>query len=267
MSDSAAPTAVESTHESLQALSQYFPGLMAAYQQQIAPTEQAKLSASQQVSPQYAALLNQLYQNYAPGLAKTGSDIEQQNRLAQAATDASILKGPGADLARTYSGIDKELNPEYYKTRAAASDKLGQLLSSIDLNKPDVEAERLIGQENARTGNLGNTSNTNTVGNALQFGQAKATRQNALSNAIGQATQFLQPSSNASFNPATTILNRPTSNTGLSQFGGVTPSGNEAFASGNNFLNTIGGFQNQASQINANRRDVLDRLNETTSSL
>ena len=265
--DSPAPTAQESTASTIQALASNLPALMQAYSKEVGPTAQAQYNSQAQTSPEYAQLMSQLYKQYAPDLAKTGSEIDNSTRLASAKTDADILKGSGADLARTYSGIDRELNPEYYKTRELESSKLGELLGSINLNDSNPEAERLINQENARSGNTGNTSATNTVSNALDFGNAKLARTQTLSNAIGQATNFLQPSSNAQFNPATTILNRPTSNTGTSQFTGITPQSNTAYSAGEGLLNNVAGFQNTAANINANRRDVVDRMNEVTSSL
>jgi hypothetical protein len=260
--DNEAPTAVESTHESLQAMQQNLPALMQLYRNEIAPIEQAKLGASQGVSEAYQQLLADIYKKTAPQLAQTGRDIDTANRLNNANIDAQILAGPGKQLAQSYSEIDKQLNPEYYKTREATSGKLQTLLNSINLDAPNIEAERLINQENVRSGNQGNASQTNTVANALQFGNENTKRQATLSNAINTATGFMQGSSNAQFNPATTILNRPTSNTGVSQFGGVQQAGDQAFNSGGGLLNAISGFQNNAMQINANRRDIMDRTNE-----
>lgn len=262
MGDPAAPSAPESTRETLEAMRQNLPALMQLYRSEIQPTEEAKLGASQKVSGAYQQLMADIYKNIAPQLAETGRSVDSGNRLAAAQTDAQILEGPGRALAKTYKSIDQELNPEYYKTRENAANKLASLLDANDLNRPNIEAERLVNQENVRSGNQGAGSQTNTVANALQFGNEGLKRQGALSNAINTATSFLQPASNAQFNPATTILNRPTSNTGVSQFGGVQQAGNEAFSSGGGLLNSVAGFQNNAMQINANRRDVIDRINE-----
>lgn len=267
MSDSHAPTTNETTAEMIQAMTQYMPGYMAAMNKEVLPQAQADLAAAQATSPAMQQLTADLYKTYAPQFASVGRDIDTANRLQGAKTDAEILKGSGKDLARTYKEIDTELNPEYYKTRAAAGSGLEQLLGSINLNDANPEAERLINQENVRTGNLGNNSATNTVANALSFGSALNERRSQLSNAINTASAFLQPASNASFNPATAALNRPTSNTGLSQFTGVNQPSGQAYQSGNNLANNIAANQQTQMGINANRRDVLDRLNESTSAI
>lgn len=262
--DSPAPTAGESSDATLSALTSHLPALMQAYNKEVGGTEQAKYDASAKVSPQYTSLLTELYKQFAPQLAKAGSDIDTSTRTATAKTDADILKGSGADIAKTYTGIDQTANPEYYATRAAESKKLGELLGSFNLDSPNVEAERNISQENARTGNINTPSATNTVSNALQFGNEKLKRQAALGSAIGTATAFLQPANNpGAANAATTTLSKTPSQSGVNQFAGVTPTSNTAYSAGEGLLNTVAGFQNNAMNINANNRDVLDRVNQT----
>jgi hypothetical protein len=255
-------TANVSAERSMQALYAYLPQIMEAYNAQAVPTEVAKLQAAQATSPAYNELLYNIYKNYAPKMAEAGSSIDRQNRIAQAKTDEDILNTSGRNLAKIYKDIDKETNPEYYKVRENTSNKLIDLLGSVNINDATPEAERLVNQESVRSGNIATPSATSTVSNALQFGNERMKRVNALSEAIGRATDFIQPSQNTQFNAATTALNKPTSNTGLSEFGGVNKAGGENYASGNNYLNAISGFQNNAMQINANRRDVIDRINE-----
>lgn len=265
--DPPAPNASESTGDVLSAFLNYFPALMQSYRSETLPTEQSNLAAAQATSGPYQELLTGLAEKFYPRLNKLGQTTDASNRLATANTDVNILSGPGKDLAREYKNIDQELNPEYYNSRSLASKKLAELLGSVDLNNANPEAERLVNQDNIRTGNLGNTSATNTVGNALSFGNEKLKRQAVLSDAIGQATNFASAANNTQFNPATASLGKPTSNTGLSQFGGVTKPGDQSFTSGQGFLNNISGFQENAMNINANRRDVLDKLNETTTAI
>jgi hypothetical protein len=263
------PSTSESASDMFSAMYDYYPGLAKIYRDQLVPTALAEQQASQAVSPAYQQLMTDLYRQYGPANAAIGQGIDASNRLASANTDVNILKGPGTELAKTYQDIEKQLNPEYYATRAATSGKIDELLNSINLGNANPEAERLISQENARSGNLGTPSASNTVANALSFGDAANSRRAALSTAINAATNFLQPSSSASaFNPATTALNRPTSNTGASQFAGVQQG---AGAAGQQAAQ---GFTDQLSQIQqgynsnmANRRDVVDRINEGFSSL
>lgn len=267
MGDSAAPTTQESTASILQALTQNLPGYMQVANAQVLPQAQAELNTAQQISPAYSQLLTNLYQQYAPQLAQAGTQVENINRTGAAKTDLDILKGSGGDLAREAVKVDKELNPEYYATREKAGKGISDLLGSINLNDANPEAERLINQENQRSGNLSSSANgTNTTANALSFGNELQKRRDALSSALSTATNFLQPSQ-GQFNPVVTALNRPSTNTGSSQFAGVTNPSNQAYQSANSVLNTATAANQQSNDINANRRDILDRLNQTTSSI
>src|SRR5439155_20956096 len=118
--------------------------------------------------------------------------------------------------------LNKQTNPEFYKTREQASDKLGELLSSINLGNANPEAERLVGQEAARTGNLATPSATSTVSNALSFGNELQKRRNALGQALGTASGFL-PASQSQFgqNVALNSIGRPASGTGSNLFAGL----------------------------------------------
>ena len=232
----------------------------------ILPYENAKLNAAKQISPQYNQLLTSLYSQSAPVLAQTGVDVERINRTGAAGTDLEILRGAGGQLAKEGQALDRELNPEFYKTREAAADKLGQLLASINLNDANPEAERLVNQEAERSGNANVSSATGTVSNALSFGDQLQKRRDSLGAALSSATNFLQPSQ-SQFNPVVTALNRPTTNTGESRFAGTQNPGGEALATGNNIFNNVTGLKQQQNDINANRRDTLDRINETMSSV
>jgi hypothetical protein len=256
----------ESMSDIVRGLTQTLPEYMRVQNQQVLPQSQTQLEAAKVISPQYAALMNELYQLYAPELAKAGANVENINRTAAAKTDLDILRGSGGELAREAQNIDRTLNPEVYKTKASAADKLGQLLASINLDDANPEAERLVSQENVRTGNQGNTSATNTVSNALSFGGELDKRRASLSNAINTATNFLQPAQ-GSFNPIQTALGRPSTNTGSNQFTGISNPGSQAYQSGAQLLGSSTALKQQQNDINANRRDALDRFNETLTSV
>jgi hypothetical protein len=260
--DSSAPSANESTHDMMQALTRNLPAYMEAQNAQVLPQAKTQLEASQYLTPAYSKLLDDIYRQYAPSMATTGAEVERINRTGAAKTDLEILTGVGGQMTEAAQALDKKLNPEFYKTREAASGKLGELLGSINLNDPSVEAERQINQENVRSGNLGNNSATNTVANALDFGKERMGRQAMLGQAINAATNFLQPSQ-GQFNPVNTALNRNSTNTGENRFAGVQNPSSQAYDSANGLMNNISSFQNNAMQINSNRRDSLDRVNET----
>lgn len=267
MSDNYAPPAGESTAETMAALTQYLPGYMKVLNQEVLPQSLAELEAAQNISPKYQRLVTDLYKQFAPELAQTGSEVDRTTRLNTAKTDAEILAGSGKDLAKAYTEIDREQNPEYYDVRAKAASSLSDVLNSLNLSNPDPEAERLVAQESQRTGAASVPSNASTVANAMNFGSIKQGRISNLTNAINSASAFLQPASNAQFNPATAALNRPVSSAGTSQFGGITNPNQTAYNQGSNLMGTIAGFQSQANDINANRRDVLDRVNESVSAV
>lgn len=265
-SDAPAVGSNESMYDVVNGLTLTLPDFMKVQNEQVLPQALAQLNAAKTISPEYNDLTTELARKYLPQLAEIGSGVENINRTNAAKTDLDILKGSGGELVKEAQGLDKQLNPEYYNTRAAAGDKLGQLLGSINLNDANPEAERLVNQENIRSGNLNNSSSTNTVSNALSFGSELDKRRNSLGQALSVATNFLQPSQSA-FNPVVTALNRPSTNNGQSQFSGVNQPGSQAYQSGQNLLNNSTQMKMQQNDINANRRDGLDRFNETLSGI
>lgn len=265
-SDPPAPSTGESTASIMQSLTQYLPGYMRVVNEQVLPQARTELKAAQEISPAYTQLLSEIYRQYAPELAKTGTEVERINRLGAADTDLAILQGKGGELARESQKVDRELNPEFYATREKAAGSLSDLLGSINMGDANPEAERLVNQENIRSGNLGNTNATNTVSNALSFGREADNRRNQLGQAIGLATNFMQPSQ-GQFNPVVTALNRPSTNTGETRFEGINKPSDQAYQAGQGMFSGITSLRQQENDINANRRDTLDRLNETTSAL
>ena len=262
MSDPKATKSGRSSADILNTLARDLPQYLNLLNEQVAPQARTELGVAKEISPQYQQLMSDLYKQYGPELARTASDVENISRTGSAQTDVDILRGPGRTLVTEATALDKVLNPEYYKTREAAAGKLGELLSSINLNRPDIEAERQIGQESARTGNIATPSATSTVANALQFGEAANRRRAVLSNAINTATNFLQPSQSA-FNPIVTALGRSSGPAGQSNFLGITNPGQTAYNLGQGFSGNIFGLKQQQLDINAQRRDALDRFNET----
>lgn len=261
--DPKAPATTKSMQSIQKALDSFIPAYTEVTNKEILPTEQAKLAAAQEVSPAYAQLMNELYAKYAPELARTGAAVESAARMGSAQTDADILARYGVPLATSYRVADNALNPEVAAVRAANADKLGQLLGSINLNAPNIEAERLVGQEAARTGNLATPSATSTVANALSFGNELQKRRDALGAAIGQATQF-GATNRTTFNPVENAVTRGASTAGTSQFTGITNPGTEAFDMANASLGSATGMRQQQNQINSERAAPIDWANAFT---
>jgi hypothetical protein len=267
MGDASAPTSSESTQEMLKAYTAAMPGLMQAYQQNILPNEQAQLAASQAVSPGYNQLQSDLYKQYGPQLAQTGVDINKVNELGQIGTDTSALQAAqqsGGLLDQTRTAQDAA-DPEAAKYRALASQKVSDLLNSINLNglsgSERAEVERSNARDNVSRGTETPTA-TSTVSNAMNFGSALQGKRTALGNALTQSAQVAPGLSNG-INAFTTTTGRSSSaNTGIPQFGGTTQTGSSTQSQGTNLLNQIGQFQNTKLNIDANRRDTMDRVGQ-----
>jgi hypothetical protein len=217
------------------------------------------------MSPTSLAQL-QAAQLTAPGVNQLEADRYNTITRNQAATDADILGTIGRDRASIASEIDRGINPEFYQAREAGLDSILGQLKMLDLNNANPEAERLVNLENVRTGNLTTPSNeTNTVKNALQFGDERLKRSAALSQALNTANNFLT-SSRATFDPFGRSVTTSTTNNAVgspSAFGSNSQTSNL----GNDLLGNVFGTFNNAIGINAQRRDSLDRFNETMGSL
>ncbi len=266
MSDDRAPASSESMADIMRGLTLTLPDFMKVQNAQVLPQAETQLAAAKQTSPGYAELMQELTSKYLPKLAETSVNVEGINRTGAAKTDLDILKGTGGQLATEAQRIDRTLNPEFYATRENAAKKLAELMGSINLNDANPEAERIINQENVRSGNQDNQSATNTVSNALSFGSELQKRRDSLGQALSIATNSLQPMQ-GQFNPVTTALGRPSTNAGQTNFTGVKDPSNQAYQSGAQLLNSGTALKQQENDINANRRDLLDRLNETTNSI
>ncbi len=254
------------TSETIQNIIKNLPAYMEVVNSQIAPEARAKLASEKEISPQYQELLTSLYEQFAPRLAKAGAVAEGESRKGSAATDVELLGGSGGRTVRELSALDKEVNPEYYATRAAGANKLGQLLGSIDLNAPNIEAERLVSQEASRSGNAAVPSATGTVSNALSFGNELQKRRDALGQAINIASGFLAPAS-GTFNTANIALGKGPTNTGLTNFAGVKDTTSSAGATAGGLLGVGAGLVGQEQDIEAQRRDWVDRINESIGSI
>ena len=270
MGDPQAQRGVDTTEQGAYGLTQSLPYILKAITDAAPTLAKTQLKAEQDVSPAYNELLTGLYEKFAPRLAKTGADIESAQRKTSADTDVSLLKNQGASVGRTAEGLDREFNPEYYAGREATSKKLGELLSSINLGDANPEAERLVSQEAARSGNLTAPSATNTVSNALSFGNEMQKRRNALGSALNIASGFLPiAKSNTGIGFAGGTIGRTPSGTGTGVFGGVKgdTAGTEAQGLASGVFGSTVSSEQLWNQLNQQRRDAMDRVNEGFSAL
>ena len=242
--DPAARSPTQTTADVLQAYTKYLPDFMQALGSQLKPFAQAQLGAQQATGPANVALSNQL-----------GQQLQQ----GQATSDLATLQGPGGQLVRQTQDLQKQIDPQYYRGREEAGSQLSNLLNSIDVNKLSgserSEVERSLGQSNASRG-LETPTSTSTVENAMTYGSALQAKRNALSQALNTATGFL-PAAKSGFDVLQTGLGR-TSQTPQTAggFGNV----QQGIQSGQGIFGPLAGFGSQANDINANRRDVIDRI-------
>lgn len=185
-------------------------------------------------------------------------DIAKKTTNAYQNIQADAINGGGRRIAENSLALDKDINPEFYKTRALQEGKFKELLNSINVDPSSThEAERLINSENHRSGNANVASGTSAIRNAIQFGDERMKRQNMLGNALGQATSFLQPSkTNIDPYGNASVINK-------SDGQGY----NASVGMGNGVLGAASAANQQQNLINSQRRDTLDRVNETMSSL
>lgn len=275
--DPAAKPVGESTDAQMQAYIKNLPALLNTTANQTLPVGQTTQNAQNTLAPQQQQLLSDLFSKYAPGLYKTGDELNQQESSAGIAQALKNLQGGGGQLSQAAIDADKAANPEYYSTRAAAGSKLNDLLGSIDINglsgSERSEVERSNAQQDAQRGIANTPSQTATVQNAMQFGSALQAKRNALSNAISTATSFLPSSKSGvdAFAVGTGAATAPQGNAGAGQFLGIGNNANSASGTnaslGNSLLGGINATSNNAANIDANRRNSLDMTNSTLSSL
>lgn len=252
----------EKTGQVLQAYAQYLPSVLQATNSQAVPTAQANLSADQATAGGEAALNNQITAQYAPGLAATNSQIQNQQTQAGSQTINQQLQGAGGAAADSARALLSKDNPEYAKTIGAAATQSQNLLNSYDLNglSPGEAnaAERSTNQSNSASGNLGLANPTNVVSNAMNFGAAFDAKRAALNTAIGTGNQTASTAIGA-FNPlsiatsqpsASGITQLPTSTTGTTGSQGALQFGSGLL--GNQFGQNAASTAAAASRANAN---------------
>lgn len=237
-----APNVTNTAALNMAAFRRNLPGLINIINKYATPTAQANLGAEQAVTPGYLQLL-------------------RDKGIAAGQLQTDVLGGAGREQSKIASEIDRGINPEFYSARESG---LKALLGNIDRLNPDnagaqVEAERLVNQENARTGNLtAPASGTSTVANALQFGDERLKRISALDKALNTANSFMQ-SSRATFDPFGRSVN--SSGNAPANF---TDSGAGNGKLGSDLLNNIFGYTGQKTAADAQQKSYIDKIGESS---
>lgn len=267
--DPPAPTPQETTAQSIASLTQGLPGLLKVISSNAPAYEQSQADLAKTIAPQQAALQAELYRLYGPQLNDTGSDIARSNALSQAETDRLVTGSPGAQaLVSNTNDLQKTLDPEFYKNREIASSKFQDLLSGMDPNKLTsgeiANVERTNNRSNIGRGIADSDSNIGAIGNALQFDNRLQAKKSALSQALANFSN-IQAGSKSGVDAFQLTTGKP-SNTSFGQ-NNLTSANQNQFSNVSNQANGLLGniFQsaNNSANINSQRRDSLDRFNET----
>lgn len=170
------------------------------------------------------------YTNNIPGLlqatgAQTPGLAGQELSAAQGTTGGynqlalDQLRQYGLPFAEISRSIDDKLNPEV----ALSRNKTMDLLNSINLNGLSggerAEVERSLNQSNYASGNLGLDNATNSVQNAMQFGDRLGAKRAELAGAISTATGFSGGGAPSRFGGQTPSTGKPGDNSQALGFG------------------------------------------------
>lgn len=265
------------TAQQTQALTDLLPYITSAVNAGAVPSAIAQYQASAATSPAYANLMTQIYNQYGPLLNQIGNEILRQNTLSQAETANQVLEGPGARTVQDTMNLQQGVDQPFYDVRDAGARRIQDLLSSIDLSGSLNAGERRevdqgLALEGSRRGTLNAPSATDTVSNAMRYGEAGHARQQEaksnLAQAIQSAAAFL-PASKSGIDAFQVATGRTSmTNPGGALFPGVNQSGqNSSFGLAGNILGNMTGIQTTNSQLDAQKKDWLDQFNQLTSGL
>lgn len=235
---------------------------------QVVPDSLKDLEASELTSPRYAQLNYDVTSKYAPMLADVENKISQTRKLSDAAGDLAVVKGPGRDLAKEATALGRDvIDPEFFANRAAIGNKQVELINSLDPNKlsggEQAEVERSVNADAARSGNVGNNVGINAVGNAMHFGNALNKKRESIGAILNKATEGIQ-----NMRSGIDYFGRAQTNAPYTgNFQPVAQPNQNTANTANNLLNNATKVGMQEQDINANRRDSLDRVTGLISSV
>jgi len=254
--DPSAPRPSRSLASIAKGLRTSYPEIVRQLGQQELPAAQYDIATQEAIAPREQALAAGLYGQYAPQYAQTGSNI-----------DLGAIQGAGGQAVRAADTLQRGIEPEYFASRAAASQKLQDLLGGMDPNRltePErEEVARGLARSNYTSGELSAPSNQGAINAAQTFGSALTAKRNNVANAINTAAQALPQ-----FRTGTDAFAQAT---GGARFGAQNASNAPAFTGqsqqsgqilGQGALGLTGQLQTLRAQLQAQRRDEIDRTNE-----
>lgn len=168
------------------ALDKYLPQYTKDINAQILPTEQAIADASKVLSPQYYQQAVQNYNQFGPQLAQAAGNIQNASNVS----DLSLVNGSGGQLAQAENQLQRQINPEFYKTLGLTSDKLNAALGAASpglSGSERAEIERYIGGQGGQSPG----SQVQTTAHAMQFGQGATDKLAKFTNVVGNVANNL----------------------------------------------------------------------------
>ena len=222
-----------------------YPEIMGAMRDQLRPTAEAELAVQREFAPHqrrlaYEGLVGseaakKLPAGYVPGVreyAQLGADVDNITRRGGAGTDLDIMRMQGPYMAQATMDQLAQTDQPWLRAREAGSQKLGELLGSINMGGLSggerAEIERMNARRNMQRGQAGGGGNLTAIENAMQFGSALDRKRAALGNALQTATNFMA-GSRSGFDPVQATLGRSSgTNQIASGFQGVQPVQNYA---------------------------------------
>jgi hypothetical protein len=167
---------------------------------------------------------------YFPGdreRAQIDADVDYVKRFGASGTDLDILRMKGPYMAEAYKEQLGLTDAPWMQARETGSQKLQELLGSINMGGLSggerAEIERMNARRNLQRGQAGGGGNLTAIENAMQFGSALDRKRAALGQALQTATNFMI-GSRSGYDPIQATLGRP-GGTGQAtgQFQGVQP--------------------------------------------
>ena len=209
--------------------------------------------------------MDQLYNLYGQRFADTAGRVQTASQKAAAQANADTLNSvQGRSAINAALGADQLVNPEYYNTRSLTSGRLADLMNSYDLSgNLSGSEQRAIGQslaqQGVQTGTANIPSQSQTVANAMQYGNAATQRkqqaQSGLSEAISKATSFMPASNNPNVNAWSVGTGTQGSNLGGQLF-------SSAYNTGNNIASTATNQANNTASLYATGAGVQTANNQ-----
>jgi len=263
MNDDGPDNAVESTEQAIRGLAAGLPTFLDVVKQELLPTEQSLLDTKGIIAPQEAQLNLDLFKDFGPQLNEIGNQINAQNQLAQRESDLSVSQGPGRGLIQEALDQLISVDPQFEQVRTAGGDALSKAIRELAGPIGEAERESIHRNLNRRQETLGLTgvpANTESISQALVFGDRQNARRSQLLGALQTATGFL-PASRTGFDPVQIALNRSgIANQGANRQGLAGEVGGETFGAANSVFNAATQFQSNLQQSQgANQQSGLDK--------